>query len=237
MMLELPLDCDDRSAEAADTGGQGIGAARAELFGTTILKRLGRDIRAIGAAEFALIAPVLISFVIGIAQVGKLYYANADMKNAVAAGARVASVWPVPGDSTIEAAVNARISRTNGLSGAKVVLTRGKDGGNDFVDIQMDTQVPLDFIFFKVGPVTLRETRKVYLQMDGVLPPPPPPSASPPPSSPPPSSPPPSSPPPSSPPPASPPPASPPPSSPPPPPPPGNGNGKGHGHGNCAHCD
>jgi Flp pilus assembly protein TadG len=134
---------------------------------------LRRDTKGIGAVEFALVAPVLISFVIGIAQMGKLFYANADMKNAMASGARVAGIWPVPTDDVIKAAVNDRISRTRGLSAAQVTLTRGTDGnGNEFVNIKMRYQVPLDFIFFDAGPVTLEDNRKVYTQMIGVMPPP-----------------------------------------------------------------
>ncbi|MET1111934.1 MAG: TadE/TadG family type IV pilus assembly protein [Allosphingosinicella sp.] len=137
-----------------------------------MLKRLlRRDSRGIGAVEFALVAPVLISFVIGISQMGKLFFANADMKNAMAHGARAASVWPVPEDSTILAAVNDRLARTSGLSKANVEIERDQDdNGNDFVEIEMTYQVPLEFIFFNVGPVTLRDSRKVYIQMDGTAP-------------------------------------------------------------------
>ena len=76
---------------------------------------LRRDTKGIGAVEFALVAPVLISFVIGISQVGKLFYASADMKNALASGARVASVYPVPGPDAVIAAVKDRIARTGGV--------------------------------------------------------------------------------------------------------------------------
>lgn len=138
-----------------------------------MMKRLlRRDHRGIGAVEFALVAPVLISFVIGISQVGKLFFANADMKNAIASGARVASVWPVPqDDSTIVSAVNGRLARTGGVAASTVAIARGTDGnGNDFLDIKMTYKVPLEFIFFKIGPVTLSDSRRVYTQMDGTAP-------------------------------------------------------------------
>lgn len=135
---------------------------------------LRRDTRGIGAAEFALVAPVLISFVIGISQVGKLFYANADMKNALASGARVASIWPVPQDPVIIAAVKDRIARTGGVGDAEVTISdRGTNAnGNRFIVIKMDYKVPLDFIFFDVGPVELSDTRQVFTQMPGVTAPP-----------------------------------------------------------------
>ena len=135
-----------------------------------MMKRLlRRDTKGIGAVEFALVAPVLISFVIGISQMGRLFYANADMKNAIASGARVASVWPVPEDEVILAAVNGRLARSGGIAAADVDLARATDeSGNDYVDISMSYNVPLDFIFFDIGPITLRDTRRVFIQMDSV---------------------------------------------------------------------
>jgi hypothetical protein len=137
-----------------------------------MLKRLlRREDKGIGAVEFALVAPVLIAFVIGIAQMGKLFFANADMKNAMAHGARVASIWPVPDDSVILAAVNERIARTRGLADAQVTIKRDEDGvGNDSVEIEMSYHVPLDFIVYDVGSVTLRDSRKVFIQMAGTVP-------------------------------------------------------------------
>lgn len=132
---------------------------------------LRRDTRGIGAVEFALVAPVLISFVIGISQMGKLFFANADMKNAMAHGARAASIWPVPSEDTVEAVVNDRLARSSGVSKANVDIERDvDDNGNEFFDINMTYQVPLEFIFFEVGPITLRDTRRVYIQMDGEAP-------------------------------------------------------------------
>lgn len=132
---------------------------------------LRRDNKGIGAVEFALVAPVLISFVIGISQMGKLFFANADMKNAMAHGARVASVWPVPNDATILAEVNDRIARTNGLAKSSVQIIRGEDDNdNAFIEIKMSYQVPLEFIFFDLGPVTLEDKRQVFIQMDGETP-------------------------------------------------------------------
>ena len=138
-----------------------------------MLKRLlRRDIRGLGAVEFALVAPVLISFVIGISQLGKLFFANADMKNAMAHGARAASVYPVPeSDDAIKQVVLDRLARSSGVGKAQVDIVRDQDGvGNDSIDITMHYQVPLDFIFFDIGPVTLEDTRKVYIQMEGEAP-------------------------------------------------------------------
>ena len=136
-----------------------------------MLKRnLHGDTRGVGAVEFALIAPVLISFIVGISQLGRLFFANADMKNAVAAGARLASTWQtpngVPSDDSIKAAISQRLVRAGAASRATTTLTHGVDDlGNPYVEIKMSYSVPLDFVFFDVPPVTLHETRRVFTQV------------------------------------------------------------------------
>jgi len=47
-----------------------------------------REIRAAAALEFALVAPVLIVMIMGIAQLGLIFFANAGLNNAIAQGAR-----------------------------------------------------------------------------------------------------------------------------------------------------
>ena len=133
-----------------------------------MMKRLlRRDSRGVGAAEFALVAPVLISFIIGVSQLGRMFFANADMKNAVGAGARVASVYPVPSDSAILAAVNARLVRSEAATKATPTVVRGTDAnGNAYVEINMTYSVPLDFIFFSAPAVTLKDTRRVFTQVE-----------------------------------------------------------------------
>ncbi|HEY0111557.1 MAG TPA: TadE/TadG family type IV pilus assembly protein [Allosphingosinicella sp.] len=132
-----------------------------------MLKRLiRRDQRGAGAVEFALVLPALLAFIIGTAQMGKLFFANADMRHAVAAGARVASVFPVPDDATILAKVNEKITRAGAAGRTTAIINHsGEDEANPWIEIQMTYTVPLDFVFFNMAPVTLSETRRVYTQV------------------------------------------------------------------------
>ena len=126
---------------------------------------LHRDDKGIGAVEFALVAPVLISFIVGVSQVGRMFYANADMKSAIAAGARVAAVYPVPDDATIIAAVNNRLMRDGASARATPTVVHGTDNGNAYVELRITYSVPLEFIFFSPPPVTLHDTRRVFTQV------------------------------------------------------------------------
>ena len=134
-----------------------------------MLKRLlPRGDKGIGAVEFALLAPVFISFIIGVSQLGRLFYANADMKNALAHGARLASLHPAPepeDDATLIAAVNARLMRDGATSRATTTVTRGTDNGNAYIQLNITYSVPLEFIFFSTPPVTLQDSRRVFTQV------------------------------------------------------------------------
>jgi hypothetical protein len=133
-------------------------------------KLLRRDDRGIGAVEFGLIAPVLISFIIGVSQLGRMFYANADMKNAIAHGARVASVYPLPQDEVILDAVDERLMRSGAEDRTQTNIVHGTDeNGNAFLELRMTYSVPLEFIFFDVPPVTLRDSRRVFTQVSAAL--------------------------------------------------------------------
>jgi len=131
---------------------------------------LRRDDRGIGAVEFALVAPVMIAFIVGVSQVGRLFYANADMKNAIAHGARVASLYPAPEeDAPIIAAVNERLMREGATGRATTTVVRGTDNGNPYIEVRITYSVPLEFIFFSTPPVTLSDSRRVFTQVDSPL--------------------------------------------------------------------
>lgn len=123
------------------------------------LRRLRRNAEGVGAVEFALIAPLMLTFIIGIAQLGTLYMANASIRSSVAEGARLATIWPRPTNDAIIARIN---SRRNNLVAARVTgptITTAADGST--ITITMSYAVPLNFIFFQASPVTLTETRVV----------------------------------------------------------------------------
>jgi hypothetical protein len=131
----------------------------------TVRKGLRRDARGAGLVEFALVAPVLLLFLVGVAQLGLLFFANADMRNAVAAGARLASIYPRPEDQRVIDAVSAGIVDLDSRHLTGPVIEHGTDeNGHAFALISMSYSVPLDFVFFKTAPVRLSESRRVFTQ-------------------------------------------------------------------------
>ena len=124
-----------------------------------------RDARGLGTIEFALLAPVMFALFITIFQLGTLYFANADLRNAVAHGARYASIFPRPSTDAVKARVSARVVKlqTGKITGPNV--TYGQDAnGYDYAEIEMKYDVPLNFVFFTTPAVTLTDRRRVFLQ-------------------------------------------------------------------------
>lgn len=123
-----------------------------------------RDERGAGALEFALIAPALLGMLVGITQLGALYFARADLRNAVAAGARQAQIFPRPAKDDVVAKIRSRMTK---LDQSKLTLLNVDINGTatyPYADIEVRYAVPLNFIIYKPAPVTLIERRRVFVQ-------------------------------------------------------------------------
>lgn len=132
-----------------------------------IVRKLRRDEEGVGAVEFALVAPLLLGFIIGLTQVGMIFFANADLHNAVAAGARLATIWPRPTDDAVKNKIVSMLPKLDQSKLSTPVITHGTDAsGRDYADLEINYQVPVNFIFYKPAPITLKEKRRVYIQDD-----------------------------------------------------------------------
>jgi len=129
-----------------------------------IARKLRRNADGAAAVEFALVAPALILLIVGIAQLGVLFMANAGLHHAVGEGARFATIYPRPNDEQIRA----RIADTRyGLDPASLstpTITPGTDDGAPYLDISATYTVTPDFVFFTLPAVTLTETRRAFVQ-------------------------------------------------------------------------
>jgi Flp pilus assembly protein TadG len=133
------------------------------------LLKLKRDGRGISAVEFALIVPVLLTFLVGLAQLGTLYLANTGLVSAVGEGARFATIFPRPTNDQIIARIT---DRRFGLEPAHITALTvtlatpaqvTANNGRNFLDIQMSYQVPLNFIFFQMNSITITERRRAFV--------------------------------------------------------------------------
>ncbi|HEV2079231.1 MAG TPA: TadE/TadG family type IV pilus assembly protein [Allosphingosinicella sp.] len=127
------------------------------------LRPLLADKGGTSAIEFALLAPVLILFLIGIAQLGLVFFANAGLNNAIASGARHATLFPRPTEAEIRSRIDAARFGLDPAGVAAPKLTYNTTASPHFADIQMSYTMSLNFIVYQ-APLTLTQTRRVYLQ-------------------------------------------------------------------------
>lgn len=124
-------------------------------------RRLLCDRRGATAVEFALAAPVLISMVIGVTQLGQLFFASAGLQHTVEQAARFAAIHPTPSIEEITAKVH---EGQVGLRGTLTpVVVENEVDGEDVLDISLTYTAPLDFIFFEIPDVRMTHSRRVFL--------------------------------------------------------------------------
>ncbi len=122
-----------------------------------------RDKRGASAIEFALVVPFLVIIIVGVAQMGRVYLANAGLRNLVADSARFASISPRPNDDAIKARLRTGGFGLEAASLSEPVVTYGADNGANWAQINMTYTVQLDFVFWRPAPIRLVEQRKVYI--------------------------------------------------------------------------
>ena len=127
------------------------------------IQKLLRDRSGSPAVEFAFAAPVLLLFVIGLVQLGLLFGARAGMASGVNEGARYANIYPTPTDAQIAAKISQKRFMVQSDYLQTPTLVHGTANGVPYIDITMKYSAPLNFVFFSTPPVTMTQTRRVYL--------------------------------------------------------------------------
>ena len=83
-----------------------------------------RDHEGVAAAEFAIIAPILITLIWGIFQLALVFEANAGVQSALGQAARYATIFPTPSDDEIKAKItSAKFGGVQGTWGAPTIAT------------------------------------------------------------------------------------------------------------------
>ena len=127
----------------------------------TFARKLGRDPTGSAAIEFAVAVPILVALIWGIIQVALVYQANAGMQHALGEGARLATLWPTPSDSAIQAKITAHEFGVEGGTWSTPTITTDTAAKTKL--IQVSYSQPTDFLFFQGPTVSLSKSKLVYL--------------------------------------------------------------------------
>jgi len=126
------------------------------------LRRLARDCRGATILEFALIAPVLLAMLLGIALLGIVFYAEAGLRSTVEDAARYATIWPRPTQTQIAARM---ASKQFGMDPANIVaptITFNTTTTPYYVTITMGYNLTINYVLGS-QTIALSETRRAYV--------------------------------------------------------------------------
>lgn len=124
--------------------------------------RLRKDRNGATILEFALVAPVLLAMLIGIAELAVVFYAQAGLKSAVEDAARYATLWPKPTQAQIEARIAAKrfgLDPAN-IDGPYVTFSTGSSP--NYVTVSMTYNLTINYVLGK-ATIPLTETRRAYV--------------------------------------------------------------------------
>lgn len=126
------------------------------------LLSINRDSKGGALLEFAFAFPILMTMVIGAAELGILFFANAGLKSAVGEGARYATTFPQPTHEQIIDRIKTRGYGLDPAYSSEPSVATCTSNGRPCLDIQMTYSAPIDFIFVQTPSITLVERRRVF---------------------------------------------------------------------------
>jgi Flp pilus assembly protein TadG len=127
----------------------------------SLLRKLAGDRAGSTAVEFAVAVPVLVLFLWGIFQVAIVYRANSGMQHALGEGARLATIFPTPSDTAIQAKITSHQFGVDGGTWETPSITTDTAAKTKLITVTYSQ--PTDFLFFEGPTVELTRSKLVYL--------------------------------------------------------------------------
>lgn len=125
---------------------------------------LARAQDGIAAAEFAMMAPLLLLLLFMVLNLGLLFEAYNGVQHAVGEGARLATLYPRPTDSQITTTIqDAQFGLDPALVSAPT-YSHGTNSGIAYVDVTLTYNAPINFPLFNLPAVALTYSKRAYQQ-------------------------------------------------------------------------
>lgn len=124
--------------------------------------RLLNDTGGASIVEFAIVVPILVSFIYGTYTFGQILEAGAGVQHALGEGARYATIWPTPTDDAIKARVNAKLFGTHGGTFSEPAIDNS-NLANGYKTITVTYTFTPNFLFFSLPAQTMTRSKTVYL--------------------------------------------------------------------------
>jgi Flp pilus assembly protein TadG len=129
----------------------------------TFLRKIRREESGAAVVEMALSLPILLLMIYGMFQVGVIMAADAGMQHALGEGARMATLYPTPADTSIKTKMESKVFGmyigTYTVADPSTVTA----GGTKYKDLAVTYTVTPNFLFFNGPQITLNRSKRVYL--------------------------------------------------------------------------
>ncbi len=131
----------------------------------TFCKRIARNTRGAAMVEFALVAPILITLLVGAMNIGIYFFAQNSVNNAVEVAAREAAIYPTPSDTQLQALFDDALLKEESTVSVVLGVSHGTaTNGTKYVTLSTSYNVPVNLILGKVNDIPVRSERRVYVQ-------------------------------------------------------------------------
>lgn len=127
------------------------------------IRKLRRERDGATAVEFALIAPILITMMLGVMNFGLYLYFQNSISTAVDEAARSATIYPTPSDTEIEANFDEALLTSASYGSAGIAVTHGKTSADiAYVDMVASGSYRINLIFLDLGTLPVRVERRSF---------------------------------------------------------------------------
>lgn len=127
------------------------------------MPRLVRNEDGAAVIEIAFALPILITLIWMVVQLGLVFRAMSGIQHALGEGARLATLWPVPETTDIEAKMEAAVY---GIGPGTFVIedpVPGTDDGSDYLDLVVTYTQPTDMLIFPGPTISVSRSKRVWI--------------------------------------------------------------------------
>ena len=128
-------------------------------------KDILRNSRGAAAVEFGLAIPVALVLILGCMNFGIYLYFKNSMAAAIDETARSAILWPTPDDTQLTTNFENSLLTAKTFGSARLDISHGTStDGRDYVDLTGTGSYSINLVFFNLGAIPVRSTRRAFVQ-------------------------------------------------------------------------
>jgi Flp pilus assembly protein TadG len=124
---------------------------------------LSRNEKGAAVIEMAFALPILIMLLWMVVQLGLVLRAMSGIQHSLGEGARVATLWPVPSDDTINNKMEAAVYGIGPGNFTIVDPVAGTADGSDYLDLQVTYTQDTDLIFLPGPTINVSRSKRVWV--------------------------------------------------------------------------